>query len=368
MLRAAPDQIDPDRPLTEQGLDSLMAIDLVMRIETVFEIAVPTSRVGVGLSVRELAAMVGGLLAGDPAAPEPVPARAAAPPAELPVECLVRLRDGKSPPLFLIHPSGGRLAPYGQLVDRLADGTAILGLISCHLVDGRPEFATLDSLAAAYAGRISEAWPQGPVRLAGFSFGGFAAWAIAAEPEARGRTVASLGLIDADPAWRQAGADRLAGLGAMLGNVLDWARSEGPLPPGAADRPEEDASPALAARLVGLAPEARPEALLGWLDRGGALRVPTLRAMVREALSLHLHHVGLVEAWSPRPVRCPAVLVSGADAPDDPEIRRAPLPGLIRHERIMTAHLGLLTGAAAERVAALLAQGGPDPDGAMPAP
>jgi len=65
------------------------------------------------------------------------------------------------------------------------------------LLSGGDLPADLTSLAAGYADRVEAAWPAGPVRLLGWSFGGVLALAVAADLHARGREVTFVGMLDA---------------------------------------------------------------------------------------------------------------------------------------------------------------------------
>ncbi|MCB1397002.1 MAG: SDR family NAD(P)-dependent oxidoreductase, partial [Rhodobacteraceae bacterium] len=345
VLRTSPVEIDAEAPLTDQGLDSLMAIDLVLRIETAFEISVPTSRVGTGLSVRDLAAMVLDLAAGDAAAETP------AVPAGAPQGCLVTLRKGDGVPLFLIHPSGGRAAAYAPLVQALPQGTAVCALISRRLVDGGAEFTTLQAMAGAYADLIAAHQPQGAIRLAGFSFGGFAAMAVAHALQARGREIALIGVLDADPAWLGAGDEAQRQLALMLRDFLDWGEREGYL----GHPTQADAGfAALVAALSGMDAAGRTTHLVDWLRRTGRARSSTPEAILHDAVALFLHHIALAEAAPPEPLIAPAIAVASNDARQGAEAYRAMLPGLIHVEPIATGHFGLLANLAAGRIARLL--------------
>ena len=69
VLRAPSSDLDTERPLSDLGLDSLMAIDLVNRIESDFEVSMPRDRVAVGVTISALAATLIELLTGAEAAP-----------------------------------------------------------------------------------------------------------------------------------------------------------------------------------------------------------------------------------------------------------------------------------------------------------
>jgi len=100
-------------------------------------------------------------------------------------------------PLFLIHPIGGDVYCYAQLLADLSLECPVYGL-------QRPEFATLQdvsshsihALAAIYLKEISTLQGDGPYRLLGWSLGGLISLRVAALMEEQGQAVEFLGLID----------------------------------------------------------------------------------------------------------------------------------------------------------------------------
>ena len=64
VLGSTPERIDPDRPLTELGFDSLMAVELISAIKADFEVRLPVVGVLQGASARQLAGTVLAELAG----------------------------------------------------------------------------------------------------------------------------------------------------------------------------------------------------------------------------------------------------------------------------------------------------------------
>ncbi|HVM13413.1 MAG TPA: amino acid adenylation domain-containing protein [Egibacteraceae bacterium] len=58
VLGSAPDRVDPERPLTEMGFDSLMAVELITAIKSDLKLRIPVVKVLEGSSPRELAGIV----------------------------------------------------------------------------------------------------------------------------------------------------------------------------------------------------------------------------------------------------------------------------------------------------------------------
>ncbi|GAB3488159.1 non-ribosomal peptide synthase/polyketide synthase [Amycolatopsis cihanbeyliensis] len=89
-----------------------------------------------------------------------------------PTAALVELKPGAGTPLVLVHPVGGDLLAYTDLVHAL-DGP-VLGL---RAPDDGP--ADLTAIAERYATELRSAQPEGPYRLAGWSTGGLLAFELA---------------------------------------------------------------------------------------------------------------------------------------------------------------------------------------------
>ncbi len=119
---------------------------------------------------------------------------------------VVTLREAAGrPALFCIHPAGGLSWCYGILARALPTPRTVHGLQAAALaLDGQPPADSLDALVQAYTDQVLSLQAEGPYHLAGWSVGGILAQAMAAELQARGRTVGVVALLDAYPceAWR----------------------------------------------------------------------------------------------------------------------------------------------------------------------
>ncbi|MDA2815050.1 amino acid adenylation domain-containing protein [Nocardiopsis sp. RSe5-2] len=113
---------------------------------------------------------------------------------------VVALRAGAGEdPLFCVHPSGGMALPFAGLRDHLPPERPLFGIESPDLATaaggGRP--GSVEELARAYVERVRAVRPSGPYHLAGWSFGGAVAYAMAGLLEAEGEKVGLVALLDA---------------------------------------------------------------------------------------------------------------------------------------------------------------------------
>jgi acyl transferase domain-containing protein/thioesterase domain-containing protein len=117
-----------------------------------------------------------------------------------PASSLVPLRAGTSPelpPLFLVHPAGGHVLHYRQLVEALDPRVAVYGLVAPGLGDGRAPLDRIEALAEHHLASLRAAGHTArPVLLAGSSSGGCVAFEIAQRMRAAGERVALLAMLD----------------------------------------------------------------------------------------------------------------------------------------------------------------------------
>lgn len=113
---------------------------------------------------------------------------------------LVPLRPAKSngkPPLFCVHPAGGRVLCYVKLSQALGEDQPLYGLQARGLELGQQPYADIEEMAAAYREALKKAQPEGPYQILGWSGGGIVAFEIARQLQAAGDEVALLALVDA---------------------------------------------------------------------------------------------------------------------------------------------------------------------------
>lgn len=112
--------------------------------------------------------------------------------------------DTALPPLFVVHPAGGLCWGYRTLAAALVPARTVYGLQSPALDPDVAAPESIDALAADYARRMVETFPDGPYHVAGWSVGGIIAQAIAVELAAAGCAVGLVAMLDSYPAecWR----------------------------------------------------------------------------------------------------------------------------------------------------------------------
>ncbi|MGK5110463.1 acetoacetate--CoA ligase [Geodermatophilus sp. CPCC 205506] len=111
---------------------------------------------------------------------------------------LLAAGDPAGTPLFLLNDAWGEVEVYRTLAELLVGAGPVYG-VRAELVgvDGRRK--SIDDLADEHATTLATARPEGPLRLAGFSFGGLVAFETARRLRDAGREVEFLGLLDPLP-------------------------------------------------------------------------------------------------------------------------------------------------------------------------
>ena len=110
-------------------------------------------------------------------------------------QSLVCLQEyGERTPLIYVHPTGGSIDCYSELVDRLGVGQPFYALQDTSL--SRGGYASIEEMAKVYVNEVLEALPDGPYILGGWSMGGVIAFEMAQQLLARNKRVEMLIVID----------------------------------------------------------------------------------------------------------------------------------------------------------------------------
>lgn len=106
---------------------------------------------------------------------------------------LVKLKEGRGEPLFLIHPIGGHVFCYKHLVECLAFKGPIYGIKAPHF---REQSSSIEEIASYYIKAIQKMQPKGPYYLLGASFGGLIGYEIARQLKEADQSIGILAMLD----------------------------------------------------------------------------------------------------------------------------------------------------------------------------
>ena len=165
----------------ELGGHSLLMVQLIARIEESVGKRVPMAELLQGATIDHLSAIL---------------SKQAEPTS---FSLLVPMQaEGSEPPLYCVHPAGGNLFCYTDLVRHLGRDQPFYGI---QAEAAKPAFGAsvgIESMAADYLRAIRTFQPQGPYRIGGWSMGGVIAFEMARQLEAEGELPELLVIIDAE--------------------------------------------------------------------------------------------------------------------------------------------------------------------------
>ncbi|NYI93925.1 amino acid adenylation domain-containing protein [Streptomonospora nanhaiensis] len=203
-------EVGADDDFFDRGGHSMLLVRLRSRVEAETGVRAAIADLFTNPTPAALAAHLarraaeGGDGADGGGAADPAAGRARPAPGSGAVPGVVVLRAGGArPPLFCVHPASGLSWPFVRLRRHIGADVPILGLDTPDLAaahgPGAAPPASVADLAALYVERVRRVRPHGPYRLAGWSFGGAVAHAMAALLAEAGERVDLLALLDAYP-------------------------------------------------------------------------------------------------------------------------------------------------------------------------
>jgi len=162
------------------GGDSLAALEMIAEVERQFDQRLPAQELFSAPTIEKLAA------------------RLDQQQKTLDWTPLVPLKlQGSRRPLFCVHPGGGNALCYLPLADALGPDQPLLAL-QAPGIDGVEEpLTSISAMASRYIEAIQSHEPEGPYRIAGWSFGGLVAYEMACQLERAGQKVELLAILDA---------------------------------------------------------------------------------------------------------------------------------------------------------------------------
>ena len=111
---------------------------------------------------------------------------------------LVALKKGGKniEPLFLVHPAGGNLFIYKDLIQHIDSELPVFGFEALGLQEDDQVDQSIEDMANAYLAALLRFKPEGHYQLGGASSGGMVAFEMAQQLRQRGKQVTFLGLFD----------------------------------------------------------------------------------------------------------------------------------------------------------------------------
>jgi len=175
----AVDKIGINDNFFDLGVNSLMAVLMMVQVENVFGKRLPLSVLFNFPTIKYLSAMLD-----DPTV-------------QAPYKTLVPIKtEGNKIPVYVIHGIGLNLLNVYHMVSALGPDQPVYGIQSIGL-DGTMKVPdTLEEVAAFYIKEMLENDPVGPYALAGYSFGGYIAYEMGKQLKAMGKEVKMLAMFD----------------------------------------------------------------------------------------------------------------------------------------------------------------------------
>ncbi|MGV9691982.1 non-ribosomal peptide synthetase [Streptomyces sp. NPDC003444] len=162
------------------GGDSISALRVIMRLPDLTDVEVPVATLIEGGTVEKLARIVDGEQ-------------------EARASVVVPLRTGGDrPPIFFVHPLGGSVFSYSELVEVLHPDQPFYAVQA-------PEYAgpdvprpgSVEEIAALYLSEVRAIQPEGPYHLGGWCMGGMVSYEMARQLQAAGEEVGTLTIVSA---------------------------------------------------------------------------------------------------------------------------------------------------------------------------
>lgn len=178
------------------GGHSMLATMVVAQVIDTFQVDLPVRRLFDAPTIAQLAKVIEQLTVEDSAVAEETPV-------------LVKMQEkGAAAPFFCIHPVGGHVFCYAELVEALGDEQPFYALQAPSPDRIVESLATIEEIANLYLKEIRKVQPHGPYFLGGWSVGGVIAWQMARQVRLEGEAVGMLALIDTNLPLKNRSVDK----------------------------------------------------------------------------------------------------------------------------------------------------------------
>ncbi|NUR57967.1 MAG: hypothetical protein HOV87_04595, partial [Catenulispora sp.] len=222
-LRIPEEDIDPDRPFRELGVDSLLSVGITQALQQIYGSRVPFAALADHPTVRRLAAYIGTLVSGGVPVPEPARPRTERPavvpppstrthrparpkqrelPDRLPPEIVPLNGVGSKQTSFWVPGADGYAASLANLSVGLGPDYPVYAF-QTRGTDGVSMPQRMDDMLDTYLSCIRAVQPHGPYVIGGYSFGGLTAIELARRLHEAGETIKHLVLFDTYPATQK---------------------------------------------------------------------------------------------------------------------------------------------------------------------
>ena len=176
--------INPDDDFFDVGGHSLIAAQLIAKINKTYALELGLSIMFEARTIRQLSELIINTTNANQKEPRPWSP-------VVPIQ-----PKGKQLPLYVISGVGGNVIKFHSLAFYLGEEQPVFGLLPRGLDGREPFISRLEDLATYYVEAIRSVQARGPYRLAGYSFGGIVAFEVARQIVEQGESVDLLVLFD----------------------------------------------------------------------------------------------------------------------------------------------------------------------------
>lgn len=164
--------------LIEMGIDSLVALTIIVDIETTFDKRLPITVLLHHPTVQMLATFITSISSST-------------------YNLLLPLKpEGSKVPLYVIHGIGLNLFNFIGMINHLAPDQPVYGIRAAGLDGNFKPLGSIEEVSAYYNQEILNHDPIGPYAIAGYSYGGVIAYEMARQLKQAGKKVEMLAMID----------------------------------------------------------------------------------------------------------------------------------------------------------------------------